>query len=215
MADAPPGPGQGLPGHELAYLAELKEKAGARSAGFARLHARALARFRSSQTPDHGLTEAEKVAIYEYTTDEQFIAAFNGLLREAPHVAMDMHGGFIATLSAALNKLPSHTGRVWRGSGLLPQAVMDKLIQKGTIYSPGYFWSTASDKRGLKGYPEEIVFDIQSRIGKNVARMSAKEKDYEVLFPLGAAFRVEAADLLANGTWEIRLANVGKANEEG
>ena len=214
MADAPPRPGQGLPGHERAYLAELREEAGARNAGFDELRTQALARFRSSQTPDHGLTEAEKVAIYEYTTDEQFIAAFNELLREAPHVAMDMHGGFIATLSAALDKLPSYAGQVWRGSGPLPQAVMDRLKQKGAIYTPGYFWSTASDRRGLEDYQDEIVFDIQARIGKNIARMSAKEKDYEVLFPLGAAFRVNRTRQLRNGKWRVRLTDLGQPTED-
>ena len=88
-------------------------------------------------------------------------------------------------------------------------------MQEGAIYTPGYFWSTASDRRGLKDYPDEIVFDIQSRIGKNIAQMSAKEEGYEVLFPLGAAFRVETADQLTDGTWEVRLANAGKADEEG
>ena len=91
---------------------------------------------------------------------------------------------------------------------------MDRLKQEGAIYTPGYFWSTASDRRGLKGYSEEIVFDIQSRIGKNIAQMSAKKKDYEVLFPLGAAFRVgDAQRDSKDGRWTILLTDLGPPKE--
>ena len=64
-------------------------------------------------------------------------------------------------------------------------------------------------------YSDEIVFDIQSKIGKNIARMSAKGRDYEVLFPLEAAFRVGVADKRLDGKWTIQLTDLGLPEEEG
>ena len=121
-----------------------------------------------------------------------------------------------AVLGSALAKLPPHPGQVWRGSGILPPEVMELLTREGDTFRPGYFWSTAYDLRGLGEYPKEIVFDIQSQIGKNIAWLSAKGEDYEVLFPPHAAFRVVKVNERDDGDkWDIKLTDLGKPDKEG
>ena len=199
---------------EAAYFAEHRRRAGGRSATYGELLAPALPLYRNhllriDPDPGPGLTQPEIVAIYEYTTDADFIEKFNALMRDDPRAATAMHGGFITVLRSALTKLPPYEGQVWRGSNILPPEVMELLTQERDTFRPGYFWSTAYDRRGLEEYADDIVFDIQSQTGKNIAWMSAKGEDYEVLFPPGAAFRVLNADEIAPGKWAIKLADLG------
>ena len=200
---------------EAAYFAEHRRRAGGRSAAYGQLLAPALPLYRNhllriDPDPGPGLTQPEIVAIYEYTTDADFIEKFNALMRDDPRAATAMHGGFITVLGNGLAKLPPHPGQVWRGSGILPPYIMGTLRTVGTTFRPGYFWSTAHARRGLEEYPREIVFDIQSKIGKNIAWLSAKGRDYEVLFPPHAAFRVEKANRRpTDGVWEIKLTDLG------
>ena len=209
-----PPPKPASPG-ELTYLAEHLRDAGIRNASYEQLLAPALPLYQNSHLAvDPGLTEAEVVAIYEYTTDAGFIERFNALMRDDLPAAMEVHGGFINVLGNALAKLPSYEGQVWRGSGILPPPLMGTLTTAGDIFCPGYFWSTAHDPRGLEEYPDVILFDIQSRMGKNIAWLSAKGKDYEVLFPPAAAFRVTYSRRLAFRKWRIWLTDLGQPHKE-
>ena len=187
-----------------------------RNATYEQLLAPALPLYQNSHLAvDPGLTEAEVVAIYEYTTDAGFIEKFNALMRDDPQAAMAMHNGFITVLGSALAKLPPYPGQVWRGSGILPPPLMETFKQVGATYRPGYFWSTAHNRRGLKDYRKEILFDIQSSIGKNISWLSAKGDDYEVLFPPDAAFRVDYFKRLAAGRWRVWLTDLGQPDKEG
>ena len=195
--------------HEALYRAEHSRHTGhTRNATFAQLQAQALATCELNQVPErHLLTKAEMTAIYEYTTDSDFIIAVNTLLRERPAEAQRLHQGFFATLQAATAKLPNHQGQVWRGSRLLSDEDMERHTKRGSIVRPGYPWSTTYDREALKDYPDEMVFDIACKTGKNIAKMSAKPSECEVLFPASAAFRVARANLEAR-QWAIRLVEV-------
>ena len=200
---------------EAIYRAEHRRRAIARNATFAQLLAEVEARQRKTPlAEDLRLSKTELVAIYEYTTDSQFISDFNQLTRESPQAADDLHGGFIAVLRNALAKLDSYKGQVWRGSGLL-LSEMPTLTTKGAIWSPRQFWSTAWDIRGIEDYKDDIVFDIQSKTGKNVSQMSAKENDYEVLFLPEAVFRVDEFKEREAGKWSVWLTDLGEPDKEG
>ena len=200
---------------EAIYQVELGRRAVARNATFAQLLAQAEARKSKNQRDkDPGLSKAELVAIYEYTTDEDFITGFNRLTREDPRAAMEVHGGFIDVLRKALDKLEPYKGQVWRGSGVLSDPEMAIITTEGATFRPGYFWSTATDPKGLKGHADRIVFDIRSQTGKNIAWLSAKENEYEALFAPNAAFRVERANQNPlNGHWAVRLTDLGRPED--
>ena len=172
--------------------------------------------WRESGVPDDlGLSEAEKIAIFEYTTDNAFIKEFNRASRDDFGAALETYGGFIATLQSGLSKLKPYQNRVWRGSDPLPPQVMATLTTKGATWSPGQFWSSAWDKKGLARHPKAIVFDIQSKTGKNISDMSANQDEYEVLFQPDARFRVKDYEEVAPGKWEIELTDLGRPDEEG
>ena len=225
---APPGGGPARTAHlplpptkraalsEAIYEAEHRQRLVARNATFAQLLARAEARQRRNPLEkDPGLRKAELVAIYEYTTDSRFIRDFNRLTRDAPLAARVLHRGFITVLRSALNKLDPYEGQVWRGSGTLPSEI-DSLTTQGAIWSPRQFWSTAWKIEGTKDYADDIVFDIQSKTGKNVSQLSAKDNDFEVLFLPETVFRVaEANKDPETGKWKIMLTDLGVPDQEG
>ena len=212
----PPARSEPLAPHEAVYAAEHRKRPGSRNASLEQLCTLARDQRPTHPSPDGAnLSDAELAAIYEYTTDADFIAEFNALMRDDLRAAMEAHGGFIGTLGSALAKLPPYPGQVWRGSGILSPPEMETLMQEGAIFRPGYFWSTAHDRRGLEEYSDEIVFDIRSKIGKNISQMSAKGRDYEVLFPPDAAFRVEKVNARDAGKWAIQLTDLGRPDEEG
>ena len=204
-------PGKAAFNREADYIAEHRRynDKHPRNDTYEKLLDSALEKHRANNLPDFHLSEAEKVAIYEYTTDNDFIAHFNHLQRSAPKQTLNEYGGFIATLNSALNKLPPHKGQVWRGSGLLPEEVMDEL-KEGRLYTPRYFWSSSLDKKlAAKGYDAEILFDIKSKNGKNIQLMSAKPHEEEVLFAADAVFRVESKKWDdEEGWWEIKLTEI-------
>ena len=155
------------------------------------------------------LSQMEKSAIYEYTTDSAFIRRFNGLQRDDPAKALAEHGGFIHTLAAAIEKLDPFVDTVKRGLEFLPQETLTEWTTPGKIIMPGQFMSATAADEIPDGYSDNIVLEIQSRTGKSIAGMSANELEDEVLFRWDARFRVSNRRAISGGKWYIWLAQVG------
>ena len=226
-------PGQAIYNREALYLAELRhelaDKASLRGLGVAAarqqamqqyeaLSAQVLALHRKNKVRERGLTALEKVAIYRYTQDASvnkglWYKPWEDILdptkqvREARH-ALDKHFGFVATLEAALGKLPGRPGLVRRGSGPLPKEVLDEFVP-GAIVSPQAFWSATKNAKIPPEYKRDILLEIQAKQAKDISRMSSKPEHNEVLFSADAKFRVKERWPLEGEPRFIRLEEVG------
>lgn len=205
MAEPPAGRN-----HEARYLAEIRRRQGRpRHARYEELRAGALETARRRGRLDSlRLSEMERIAIYEYTTDSDFIGEFNRLQREEPDRALALHGGFIHTLTAALARLDPYVGTVKRGIEALPPETLAEWSAIGNIIAPRQFLSATAGDEIPEGYSDKIVLEIQSKTGKNIAGLSANEQEQEVLFRGDTRFRVDGRRRTLAGKWHIWLSEL-------
>lgn len=89
-------------------------------------------------------------------------------------------------LSAALSRLPDHTGPVFRGTTLDPAQLAR--YEPGSVVREPAFTST-SQAQGA-AFAGDVLFVITSRHGKSVQHLSSLPHEAEVLFDKGARFYV-------------------------
>ena len=136
------------------------------------------------------LTAADRSALVDYTT------ATPDASGEPPYVWMNraLRAGAVPqdlleridAVSAALAKLPSHAGVVYRGTDLPPLA-LDAYVPGQPVTEPAF---TSSSADPAESFPGNTLFVIDSVSGRDVSPYSAIPSEAEVLFDRGAHFSV-------------------------
>ncbi|HET8898097.1 MAG TPA: phage minor head protein [Rhodanobacteraceae bacterium] len=147
-----------------------------------------------------GLQQA--IAVY---TDGYFNAVNRQLRGAALSPQMQR---YVEVLDAGLAGLPAAPGRVWRTVTIAKADVdtflrpyFDAFADAGTVEWPAY----SSTSHAGAVYDSNVVFEIQSRSGRNIAGLSFHPQEAETLLPRGARFRVVGEPELRGGKWYIEL----------
>lgn len=153
--------------------------------------------FSKKKKPFSALSKHEVFALFDYI--EWGYQTFNrALWSEQSNNPLER--GEIRLLTSALNKLPSYRGRVYRGEiDPFVQEDMNDLNDRIASLIPGQpylfkgFMSTTLAKNAQgKAYRENrvIVYEVKSKHGKNVAPLSSRLEENEILFRPGTWFQV-------------------------
>jgi hypothetical protein len=96
----------------------------------------------------------------------------------------------VEALNAALEKLPSHSGPVVRGTNLPPEVL--ERYQPGSIVTESAFTSTTRNPAVAQSpaFAGNVEFRILSSTGRDVSSVSMYPSEQEVLFPAGSKFYV-------------------------
>lgn len=149
----------------------------------------------SRQGPDpYGLTEDMVACIYLYTTEVVF-GALNSCLRSENREGVKRFFPFLRLLLASLQRLPSYSGIVYRGS----KKDLSKSYTIGQSFSLWSFQSATTDENSLRndaflgnsGSRSLLCLEITG--GKDISMYSAFAEEKEILIPAGCTFKVEEA----------------------
>ena len=132
------------------------------------------------------LSEAEQAAIRDYT--DKGYERMNHQLRD--HELTAPMARKVATLIAALDRLPPFRGDVYRGTTIPDPRVLEKYRAVGSEVVEDAFVS--SSRSALKMYIGNVFFLIESKQGRDISRWSANPEEEEVLFRPGTRFKVLA-----------------------
>jgi hypothetical protein len=135
----------------------------------------------------HGLTEAERLAIWIYTsTDAGWYARINGELWNPPcsaEVAL-----FASVLNVALGNIPPCDRIVYRGYNADDlDAFLGTYGIGDVIRWPGFTSSTLDPAKAFEG---NVLFTIRSQKGRILGQYADKPAEEEVLFPTGCRFLI-------------------------
>lgn len=131
----------------------------------------------------NGLTSDETDLIFSYT-NETYVD-FNSNLRSGdPGVTQFMKD----KMNVALNKMPAYKGTTYRNIEVAnPKAFVSSITSKNFKFND--FVSTTTDRSQLSNFSGNITFEIKSKRGRNVAKLSAQKSEKEILFKAGSKFK--------------------------
>lgn len=147
-----------------------------------------------------GITDDQMVAIQGYTSQDYL--AVNKVLRqpEANPEQTAKLAGYVASIRAGLDNLPSYEGEVFRGTAMSERifGMWQRAHAEGGTVSDAAFSSSSKDEQVAEDFlaktrdPTKVpVFcRILSRTGKQVEFLSRTANEAEVLFNTGAKFKI-------------------------
>jgi hypothetical protein len=96
----------------------------------------------------------------------------------------------VDALNHALEKLPPHSGMVYRGADLAPDVLAQ--YQRGAVVTEHAFLSSSLDPAvaNSSAFAGNVEFRIASKTGRDVSSFSTFPTEQEVLFPTGLQFYV-------------------------
>jgi hypothetical protein len=96
----------------------------------------------------------------------------------------------VEALNRALEKLPPHSGLVYRGTDLPPEVLAQ--YQPGAVVTEDAFVSTSVDPAVARSpaFAGNVEFRIVSKTGRDISSLSLISHEQEVLFPSGMQFYV-------------------------
>jgi hypothetical protein len=96
----------------------------------------------------------------------------------------------VDALNRALEKLPPHSGLVYRGTDLPPEVLAQ--YQPGAVVTEDAFVSTSGDPAVARSpaFAGNVEFRIVSETGRDISSLSLISHEQEVLFPSGMQFYV-------------------------
>jgi hypothetical protein len=152
------------------------------------------------------LDAADRSALREYTQAHPDASGqipyrqMNSALRDGGAVPADLQRR-IDAVTAALAKLPSYRGLVFRGTDLTPDVLAR--YGAGADVTEAAFTSTSAD--AAEAFGGNTRFTIESTDGKLVTPYSAIPSEDEVLFPPGTRFHVLSKEWDDEFGWLIAL----------
>lgn len=143
---------------------------------------------RNSETANT-LTELsleEKTIIYKYTNDGHYV---NELLHESKGIKTSQYAKY---LDYSLSKLPDFQGITFRGSDLTSYEIKKyhKALDEKVIIKEYSFLSTSRVKKQANQYRKTVLFEIFSKNGKLIEKVSKFVNEQEVLFRKNSKFKV-------------------------
>lgn len=132
------------------------------------------------------LTLEEKAIIYKYTDDGHFV---NESLYESKGTKVSEYAKY---LDYCLSKLPNFEGITFRGSDLESfeiEKYQKALDEKMTITEHGFI-SASRIKKQANQYRRTALFEIFSKNGKLIEKVSKFVNEQEVIFRKNSKFRV-------------------------
>lgn len=140
----------------------------------------------SEPEPGYGLSGAERLAIWIYTsTDEDWYNRINGELWGACGAAVT---AFADLLNTALAKIPPCNHHVYRGYNVSDLDAFLATYGVGDLIRwPGFTSSTLDPAKAFAG---NVFFTIRSQKGRILGNYADKPFEEEVLFPSGCRFLV-------------------------
>ena len=93
-------------------------------------------------------------------------------------------------MNSALDKLESYKGNVYRGADL-PSEIINKYkkaAETGEPYTENYYLSTSKDRE--KSFDRNTKYQIKSKNGKQIEKLSYFPHEQEVLFKEGTQFKI-------------------------
>ena len=132
------------------------------------------------------LTSEDLSALNNYTGlghDDLNDALRTGTLNASQHARVE-------ALNLALEKLPPHSGLVYRGTDLPPEVLSQ--YQPGSVVTEDAFVSTSVDPAVARSpaFAGNVEFRIVSKTGREISSLSLISHEQEVLFPSGMQFYV-------------------------
>ncbi len=132
------------------------------------------------------LAPGDLSALADYTVmghDDLNDALRNGTVDASQQARVD-------ALNLALEKLPPHSGLVYRGTDLPPEVLAQ--YQPGAVVTEAAFVSTSVDPAVARSpaFAGNVEFRIVSATGRDISSLSLISHEQEVLFPSGMQFYV-------------------------
>lgn len=163
---------------------------------------RALAK--TPKTNKIDISDADRKAVYDYMSARSYIV--NDKLRSGG-VLSETDRAFIGNLDAALERMPEYEGILQRSLAFYSAESVARFIEQYKIGSTITYREYLSATKGEVYNPDGQVqiFIRNSKHGKDISYLN--EREQEVLYKRGAAFRVVDVELI-KGTYYIRLEEV-------
>lgn len=132
------------------------------------------------------LTLEEKAIIYKYTDDGHYV---NESLYESKGTKVSEYAIY---LDYCLSKLPNFEGITFRGSDLKPYEIekYQKALDEKITITEYSFISASRIKKQADQYRRTALFEIFSKNGKLIKKVSKFVNEQEVIFRKNSKFRV-------------------------
>ncbi len=153
---------------------------------------------------DSRLLPSAVAALYMYDSLGQ--ATMQGIASQAPEIR-----GYVSVLESAFEQIKPYEGETYLGVPNLPDRSKFRLgatFRLDTLMSASSSWCVAAEHApDFSVKRQGVIFIIHGKTGRSIARFSRFTYDMEVLFPVGAAFRVVnwyRGDVICLGQANIR-----------
>lgn len=145
-----------------------------------------------------GFTSEDESNIYNYT-DDWYLTLNKKLIKGIDDEREEL-------INNALDKLPDYKGKVWRGMSAIKElSSHSDDYQKGDMIRFDAFTSTTKKENGLNDFGQDILFEIESKTGKDISKFSLMPQEQEVLFKSKSFFEVKGKKEIKLGERIIKL----------
>ena len=133
---------------------------------------------------------AETFCVNRYTGD--FFVDMNFYLRNGGEPKEEFFERYKKVMNSALDKLESYKGYVFRGADLSSEIInkYKKAAETGEPYTENYYLSTSKSKDTV--FDRNTFYEIKSKNGKQIEKLSFFSEEKEVLFKEGTKFKINS-----------------------
>ena len=133
---------------------------------------------------------AETFCVNRYTGD--FFVDMNFYLRNGGEPKEDFLEKYRKVMNSGLDKLESYKGNVYRGADLSSEIInkYKKAAETGEPYTENYYLSTSKSKDTV--FDRNTFYEIKSKNGKQIEKLSFFSEEKEVLFKEGTKFKINS-----------------------
>ena len=158
-----------------------------------RLNAKEYAQSEAHQNAlkiNNKMRPAETFCVNKYTGD--FFVDINFYLRNGGEPKEEFFERYKKVMNSALDKLESYKGYVFRGADLSSEIInkYKKAAETGEPYTENYYLSTSKSKDTV--FDRNTFYEIKSKNGKQIEKLSFFSEEKEVLFKEGTKFKINS-----------------------
>ena len=158
-----------------------------------RLNAKEYAQSEAHQNAlkiNNKMRPAETFCVNKYTGD--FFVDINFYLRNGGEPKEEFFERYKKVMNSALDKLESYKGNVYRGADLSSEIInkYKKAAETGEPYTENYYLSTSKSKDTV--FDRNTFYEIKSKNGKQIEKLSFFSEEKEVLFKEGTKFKINS-----------------------